>query len=280
MIPVDQTDRVVRGAACTLELAPVDAGGSPVEPDDGGTVTVAAGGREVVTAPAVLSGGRLVCALPALGLLDTYAVSWRAPVGGEEWEWLTALEVAGAHYFGLDAFRRERPDLAAFDDARVAAARRLAEDRIEAACGCAFVPRGAREAVVARGREALPLRWPEPRALYAVAVDGAPLAAEEVAALRLHPGGMVLREGGWPDGALVTLHYEHGLSPTPAPVRHAAMLLAREYLVPSDLPARATLLATEVGSFRLSVAGRDGATGLPEVDAVIAEYSRRRPEVG
>ena len=64
------------------------------------------------------------------------------------------------------------------------------------------------------------------------------------------------------------------------PVAQAAMLLAREYLVRSVLSSRATVESTDVGFFRVSVAGRDRPTGIPEVDAVIERFGRSRPLVG
>ena len=43
--------------------------------------------------------------------------------------------------------------------------------------------------------------------------------------------------------------------------------------------SRATVEAPDVGFFRVSVAGPDRPTGIPEVDAVITDFGRRRPRV-
>jgi len=75
----------------------------------------------------------------------------------------------------------------------------------------------------------------------------------------------------------VSIVLEHGYDFAPAPVATAAMILAREYVFRSALSSRATVEATDVGFFRLSVAGPGRPTGVPEVDAAVAEFGRRRP---
>ena len=66
----------------------------------------------------------------------------------------------------------------------------------------------------------------------------------------------------------------------PGPIARAAVILCREYLAATELPGRAT--ATSIGDqmFRLTVAGRDGATGLPEVDSAVEQFGRRKYGIG
>ena len=119
-------------------------------------------------------------------------------------------------------------------------------------------------------------------ALVSASVAGTALTAGELAEITVREWGAFDRPGGkaWTAGASCALFYRHGMPAPAGPVAQAAMLLAREYLVRSALSSRATVESTEVGSFRISVAGRDRPTGIPEVDAVIERFGRSRPLVG
>ena len=56
--------------------------------------------------------------------------------------------------------------------------------------------------------------------------------------------------------------------------------LAAEKALPSTIPARATSINTDVGSYRISQADKTGRTGIPEVDAVIAQFGEDKPVTG
>ena len=56
-----------------------------------------------------------------------------------------------------------------------------------------------------------------------------------------------------------------------------AMMLARSILVPSNIDDRALTFSDELGTRTLAVpGGRFGSTGIPEVDAAIAQYGEHR----
>lgn len=78
-----------------------------------------------------------------------------------------------------------------------------------------------------------------------------------------------------PEGHSV-IRYRYGLTEVPERVSDAVLTLAAYYLRPSVTPDRATGEATEAGFIRYTLAGRDGATGLPEVDAAIEQFGRQR----
>ncbi|KRN55044.1 MAG: hypothetical protein KHZ79_06225 [Atopobium minutum] len=78
-----------------------------------------------------------------------------------------------------------------------------------------------------------------------------------------------------PLGHLV-IEYIYGLDWIPARVSAAVMSLTGYYLRPSTTPERATGEAVDGGFIRFTLAGKDGATGLPEVDAVIEQYGCNR----
>lgn len=269
-----------------LAVPLADDEGRPLEAESvAGTVTVSDGaGTEVWEGEPQLGAGVLAASVPAaaMPLPDTYAVAWDVVLDGEvSWRRTSHAELCGARLFSLGELQAAYAELATVGDAELEAARLAAEQRLEQAAGVAFVPRGGRWA--GRGSGTWRLLLPVQAALtgvVSVTVDGeayaGPLAVREWGALDREDGS------AWPEASLVAVHYLHGLPlPVPEPVRVAAMVLAREYVVRSALSSRATVEATDVGFFRLSVA--DGAgrpTGIPEVDAVVAAYGRRRPAVG
>jgi hypothetical protein len=57
-------------------------------------------------------------------------------------------------------------------------------------------------------------------------------------------------------------------------MKYARYLLLNSVL---DQNERATAVFTEASGYRLTIAGRDGPTGLPEVDAVLQQFGRKVP---
>lgn len=76
-----------------------------------------------------------------------------------------------------------------------------------------------------------------------------------------------------PEGR-ATIRYRYGLTEVPERVSEAVLALAAYYLRPSATPDRATGESTDAGFIRYTLAGKDGATGLPEVDAAIEQFGR------
>lgn len=291
-IPTDQIDRRLIHSTATVTFAPLD--------DDGAAVTIAAspapsallkdGSGTVVNAAlaTTLAGGAksLSAVVPAADLdtLDTYSIEWSATVGSAALTWATALEVAGGFYFNLGVLRGLRPEFATATATQLHEARRLAEDTMEAGCEIAFVPRGARLTLRGTGRDAIVLPWAELREVYSASIDGTALTVEELAALEPdHEAGILRRPSGsvWTADETVLLHIAHGYDRPPWRVRDAAMTLAREFVTPdSAIPNRATAQSIGDSVYRLTIAGRDGFTGIPDVDAVIDANARPRPVIG
>jgi hypothetical protein len=228
-------------------------------------------------------------AVDPAGKLDEYVLQWSASNFGTgmTYYWLTRVEYCGGYHFGVSAFRRAHPELSAYSDEQIQVARAIAEEQLEYLCRVAFVPRGERETIRTRPDRtdsvAVHLRWAEPSQVYSLSVDGTAWTEDQIAALWVHPGGMLILTDGtcWPAGSVIDVHYRHGFDFTPPDLRRASIELAADILRTSDLPARATAVATDVGTIRLSLASRDGTTtGIPDVDAAIARYTRRLPEVG
>jgi hypothetical protein len=189
-----------------------------------------------------------------------------------------------AYYFTIEELRAEYPELTnatKYTDAKLAADRDYAEARFERAAKVAFVPRSATETLIGRGRTTLLLSAiVEVGPLTDVTIDGVALTEPQLAAVVVRKYGALERADLWPDGAEIVVEYVHGYDVPLEPVKGAVMMLAAEKALPSTVPARATVLSTDVGSYRLSIADKTGKTGIPEVDAVIAQFGEDKPVTG
>lgn len=278
--------RVVSGQPGKVILRVEDDDGDPQALDANPAVVVVDGaGVEVDNGTAVKEGavdGVYSYTLPAAvtDVLDTYTVTWTGALAAAVRVYTTVVEVAGGVLFTIGALRRWNSDIAAdkYPADVVNEARTYAEQRMEEPAQVAFVPRLRRATVTATHYRWLLLPDVEVRAIRTLLDEDG--TAVSVADYRVDAAAGVLEDlnGGW--CGTYTIVYEHGLELTAWPIQHAAMMLAVDYLVASAVPGRATSQATDEGTFRLTIAGRDGPTGIPEVDAVIAQFGRVRPSVG
>jgi hypothetical protein len=279
-------DRVLRAAGGTIQLTFYDANGDPIDP---GAVTATvkdSAGVEIAGSPFGTTGtSTRSFTLPVtLATLDRYSVTWNVPDGSKRY---SAFEMVGGFLFTLADLRAFDAELteAAYSDDRVRDAREIVEEVFEDArvTGVAFRPRGRRARLNGTGTADLVLPDPLPQTVVSASIDDVALTAAELADLVLYDHGAVHRDSGrWSSGRRnVIILYEHGHPERPAPVNEAALRLARHVLVRSAMASdRATVQFTEIGAFRLSVAGRDGWTGLPEVDAVLKQYAWARATIG
>jgi len=270
----------VRVAATDEDGSPVTVGSPVVRVYDGAGAKVGQDGTPAAAA------GEMTWTVPAgtFTELDAYRLVWSGDSSGPV-EFVQEVELCEGHLFEIADLRAFDPafaDATRYTGPLCRSARAAAEERFEKACRQAFVGRGRRVRLRSEGNSRLRVADNAVRRLVAGSVDGVPLTAAEVAETVVREWGAFDRPAGkvWPLGSLVGLHYEHG-APGPTPeISQAVMLLAREYLVRSSLSSRATVEATDVGFFRVSVAAPDRPTGLPEVDAVIRAVGRSRPLVG
>ncbi len=245
------------------------------------TLSIADGaGTEVYSGTPTAAGGQLSASVPAASLatLDTYRATW----AGDQGSWVTYAEICGAYLFETADLKAFDSSLSAKTEAELRGARTAAEIRFERACRLALVPRGRRISTAGEGSSRLQLPTKAPRAFLSGSIAGTSITAEELAELTPQDWGAVDRPSGklWTLDAAIALHYEHGLDYPPEDAAKAAMILAREYLVRSALSSRAVAEQTDVGFLRLSIAGRDGPTGLPDVDAVARDLARLFPLIG
>jgi len=188
------------------------------------------------------------------------------------------------HYFTIEELRAEYPELSSetkYTDAKLAADRDYAEQRFERAARVAFVPREVAEALIGDGRTVLLLSAiVEVGPLTDVSIDGVPLTEPQLAEIVVRRYGAIERADLWPAGAEIVVEYVHGYDEPPEPVKGAVMMLAAERALPSTIPYRATSLSTDLGNYRISQADKTGRTGIPEVDAVIAQFGEDKPVTG
>lgn len=231
-----------------------------------------------------------------LDTLGIYSVVATFTVSGSTSTVTIPVEVVGNHLFEIHELRAFDPAIA--DDTRYTAeeirtAREIATERLEEAAQVALTTRLRR--VVLDGSGITSLVLPDTEVTNFISATnleeevGADteddLTATELLDVEAKLEGILIRTDGndWTAGTQNWIvEYEHGINPTPAPFKRAAMILAIENLVRNALPYRATSQSTDLGEFRISVAnptiGRD--TGIPEVDAIIQLHGRRRPVVG
>lgn len=244
-------------------------------------------GVQVATGTPVHTDHILTFTVPASSVtkLDTYSLTWTATVNSAPMTWATHVEVVGGYLFEIADLRAEDrafENVDKYPTETLKVVRAWVEDVIESAraANVAFVPRARRVVLNGTGRTALMLPDLELRTVESVTVDGIAWTNEQVAALTVDDG-VVWATEPWPEGVRnVEIHYTHGHDFPPGAITRAALMLAREYLVKTDIPGRAT--ATSIGDqlFRLTIAGRDGVTGLPDVDAAIAQFGRKTYAVG
>ena len=249
------------------------------------TVTIKNGAGTTVATGTPTYHQHVLTYTPAVTLLpdlDTYSVTWTGIVSAAAWSFTDTLELAGGYLFEIADLRAEDR---AFENANkypsetLRKIRTWVEDTIESerAAAVAFVPRSRRITIDGTDSRMLILPDFNVREVLSITVDGTAWTNLDLAEIVIDDNALHLQSGYWIGGDRnVEIHYTHGHDLTPGPITRAALMLAREYLIKSDLPGRAT--ATSIGDqmFRLTIAGRDGVTGLPEVDAAISQFGRKR----
>lgn len=287
-------DRVHQGLAVTI-YADFTRDGTPENPTpDTATVTITrqSTGTVLYTDAAAIDvddpAGRFGYTLTPsdTALLDTLTADWTVTFDSFVQTATTTVEVVGGFLFTVGQARQLEPlnNETRYPTSKILEARTLAEQTIEDACGRAFVPRYRQETLHGTGTSDLLLTMPDLRAIRSVSTTTSGVAtaytSDELALLAVNPTGLLYNTGAtWTAGVgNITVGYEHGLAMPPARVSQAALILARSWLVKGPVDDRALGQATAGGdfSFGLATPGRNGSwVGLPEVDAVIDQYSLR-----
>lgn len=268
------------------------------------TLTIRDGaGSTIYTGTPTLHSGHADSTIPVATLpkLDLYTFSYTATTdpGNVAVAWTDEIELVGGYIFSIAELRaqdRAFTDATKFPTAALKQVRIAVEDVIEGAraASIAFVPRGRRVKMDGNspdytrgwipqlyGTDYRTILAPDfaIRKIHSASVNGVALTQPEIDDIGISDNQLWRSSGvqypAWAFGHQnVVMHYEHGLDRPTGAIKRAALILAREYLIKSDLPGRAT--ATSIGDqmFRLTIAGRDGLTGIPDVDAAIKNDGR------
>lgn len=194
-------------------------------------------------------------------------------------------EVVGQHLFEIADLRAFETDFAnpgRWTPTLLANARDHATTKLHELCQASFHQR--RQIAHLDGDDTQSVLLPEmPVArVDSVSVDGVDLTPTQVADLIVYEWGALYRPADlWPRGRRnIAVAYVHGNNTVLQPIAEAAMILARDVLIASPIPDRALVETTDLGQIRYSQPGRDGPTGFPRVDAIIAQFAGRRITVG
>lgn len=282
--------RILRGRRGRITLVCTDVDGSEIVASGAVTAAVVnSGGTALTGSPftaALRTGttGTYDATIPAasLGTLDLLNVTWTFRPSGASADETQRQQarVVGAYLFTVPELRAFDPQLTAANhpDEKVTATRDIVETVFERFCRLAFTPQGHRAVLDGNDRTMLTVPHTETTILVSGSIDGTALAAADISDVAVYSWGAFERKerGRWTGGdENVSLLYEHGFDSPPAEVGRAAMQYARHLLDRGPLEnERATAMFTDIGGMRLSIAGRDGPTGLPEVDATLTRYRR------
>ena len=199
-----------------------------------------------------VEGGSLK--FPKVAAPDTVRLNWYK---GDDLLFTTFANVVTRHYFDIGALKAmdDTDDFADVTEERFWAARQAATEAFEKNARRSFVQQMGTTKTHRGG-----FVWLDHNDVCEVLTPGWKLASDCQAV--------------GPEGP-ATIRYRYGLTEVPVRVSDAVLALAAYYLRPDVTPARATGEATDAGFIRYTLAGRDGATGLPEVDAIIEQFGRR-----
>lgn len=206
-----------------------------------------------------LSDGEL--AFPSMDAPDAVTVEW---LDSEGTRLLTTyVEVVSRHYFRLDDLRSYgdgQDEFGELQEETLYQARQAATEVFEENAHRSFVHRIGRTKDY-RGRPMLELRHND---VYEMLTDGYRLVSDCQAELVA------------PHALPAWVEYLYGADEVPAQVSRAVLELAAYMLRPANRPIGATGESTDAGYIHFTTAGRDGATDIPEVNAAIEQWGRRR----
>ena len=249
-IAPDTTIRVANSEAVSLELdVAADLGEVSLKPRNGSEIVLPLDGNAFDWPPLVAP--------------NTVLVEWRAS-GSNEAAFTNHAEVVSRHYFTLDQLRAYgdgRDDFDDLSDEVLWEARQAATDVFEEAAHRSFVERygktrdfGGEGQLILKHRDVREVLTPG----YIQASDSR---------LERIPGSFCGPR--W-------VEYLYGAESMPAEVSRAVLELAAYTLRPSNRPIGATGESTDAGYIHFTIAGRDGWTAIPEVNAAIDMFGAGR----
>lgn len=226
------------------------------------------------TGPATAEGDDWKVTVPVqpVGL---YRVVWN---GGSVAVDTDFVEVTGAQLFTVPEARESDSEIASANEypaAEIAHYREVVESEFETITGRSFTPRLRLVSIETDGSDACWLGLFDVQSCEAIT---GPDGALDASLYPVDENGVVSGLSGLPAGTRLVFSVLYGFRFPPLDVKRAGLVRLRYLLAAesSGVPDRATsYVAAEGGTFTLATAGRGGSkTGIPEVDAVLAMYSR------
>lgn len=210
-------------------------------------------------------------------MLGAHVADWTA-TGTNQARDRRRLDVYGATICDPAELRSRYPDLAStatYPDSKVREALRASVEQWNTLARVSMAPFASRLTRVGNGRTELALPHVEIRSIVSLTIDGT-LVDPASYFVDGEAGLVELLTGVFTYRKAVVVHYEHGLDSPPGPVVDAVKQRAVELLVPPQSGlGRMTSVANDLGYARLSLAGRDGSTGVPDFDSTAALFGRQ-----
>ena len=178
---------------------------------------------------------------------------------------LGTVEVVGCHYFPLDALKDYGDGQDLFSertDDELFVCRQAATEVFEQNARRSFVRRLGRTGDWGYDN----LVWCDHNDVCEVITPG----YVQVSDCQLKRDPLACEDAGYPRW----VEYLYGLDTIPSVVSGAVLELAAYMLRPTNRPIGATGESSDAGYIHFTVAGRDGATAVPEVNAVIEQFGR------
>lgn len=226
------------------------------------------------TGPATVTGDDWSIAVP-MQPVGLFRVVWDGGTVAIDTEY---VEVTGAQLFTVREARESDSEIAIASEypaGEIAHYREVVESEFETITGRSFTPRMRLVSVETDGSDALWLGLFDVQSCEAIT---GPDGALDESLYPVDENGVVSGLSALPAGTRLVFSVLYGFRFPPLDVKRAGLIRLR-YLLASEssgIPDRATsYVAAEGGTFTLATAGRGSSkTGIPEVDAVLAMYSR------
>lgn len=227
------------------------------------------------TASAVAGAtGKYEFTLAAQANLNILKVSWTATVGSARTE-VDYHEIVGAHLFTVQQARAFGIDEASAD--QIEEERGRIADDLEFWTGVSWIPRFKRHLTEGDNGDRVHLPSYPINALLTASISGVSQTVSDITVLT--DSGLVVHEtGNWtrPTRSYpqnVVLEYEYGYERPMYGVDRIALLIAKERIVGSDIPASAISFSDDMGTYRYE----RGKSRIPEVNEWVREHSRYVP---
>lgn len=260
------------------------------------TVTAAAFGATPAADFAALSATLLVAVAPAGSGIVAFSVTNPDGTSGTlPYQFTDGLFTVAEARALMDSGLLPLADPTKASDAAIIAAEAVVRQRFALACRTQFVPTVITETLDGNATNVLRVSFKNPAleiprrklTVSAAAIDDDDLTATELAAVKAHPNGRLVRTdgGSWSSSTgyqdlAVSVTYVYGWSAVPVTIERAALLYCVRILAQGELPLGAERYDDAHVGARFPYPGiRPHWTGDDEVDAILAEFEEDRAVV-